>query len=261
MTSLSPASQWIYKKFIELEEALQKNLDNYTLGHSIDALYKYLWDSYADWYVEYLKTDESQKEFARELLSQYIVTLHPYMPFETEVLWKEFVGGEKLLAQTQKDQDFVSKYEIDEDAVSEFEKVVGIVLDLRSLRGLFAIDPGTKMEVTTDSQILRKYEKFFSLVAKSEILVGDVTGYKLSQNGLTIGVDIKKYVIDVETEIARTKKQIDSLSKQVSALEGRLGNDKFISGAAPEIIEEARGNLRQRQMDIKKQEEKLEILQ
>ena len=150
MTNLSPASQWIYKQFNVLEKELELHLKHYTLGHSIDALYKYLWDNFADWYLEYLKTDETQKEFARELLQEYIVLLHPYMPYETEVLWQEFAGKNELLATQTRNLSFSTKYITVESEIAEFEAVKSLIISLRSMRGLFAIDPATKITVVSN---------------------------------------------------------------------------------------------------------------
>ena len=92
---LQPASVWILEKYIELEDILEYQLGTYELNKSIDALYKFLWDYYADWYVEYLKTDDTQTVFAKELFKQYTITLSPYSPFETEALWREFFWRRK----------------------------------------------------------------------------------------------------------------------------------------------------------------------
>ena len=87
---LSPASLWILKKFITLENNLNLAIAEYDIAHAIDELYKFLWNDFADWYVEYLKTDSLDLAFAKELYKNFVVLLSPYAPFETEVLWKEF---------------------------------------------------------------------------------------------------------------------------------------------------------------------------
>ena len=97
------ASFWILTKYYQLENQLQDSLQSYELAHSVDAIYKFLWDYYADWYVEYLKTDQSQLPFAREIFRQFVITCSPYCPFETEVLWKDFFGEHSLLATEVKD--------------------------------------------------------------------------------------------------------------------------------------------------------------
>ena len=71
MTDLSPASIWIFLKYKGLLESLEKNLKNYELAHSVDAIYHFLWDDFADWYVEYLKTNKTQLDFANDLFKDY----------------------------------------------------------------------------------------------------------------------------------------------------------------------------------------------
>ena len=260
MIELSPASQWIYKKYNELENTLETNLQTYTLGHSIDALYRYLWDYYADWYVEYLKTDPSQAEFAKELFAQLIITLHPYMPFETEALWAQLHGDTQLLANVTKDSDFGTKYATDKDDIAQFESVTALVMTLRSMRGLFAIDPGTRLEVTTTNETLLKYKDFLALVAKVTLLQGDPQPYTLEANHYKVSLDILQYIEDKEQQIARTNKTITNIEKQITGLEKKLQNEKFITNASTDVITEAKENLSKRRKEKEQQEEKLRIL-
>ncbi len=64
---LSSASFWILSKYYQLEKTLDANLKIYELAHSVTAIYKFLWDDYANWYVEFLKTSEDDMTFAVEL--------------------------------------------------------------------------------------------------------------------------------------------------------------------------------------------------
>ena len=258
MPTLAPASYWILAKYRQLELDLATNLETYTLGHSIDSLYRYLWDAYADWYVEYLKTDQSQVKFARELYIQFLVVLHPYMPFETEVLWREFAGKSTLLAKEPRDADFVQRYALDTEQAAEFTQVIEVIERVRSLRGLFAIDPATKLEVVSESKLLHRYAEYLSLLGKTSVRRGEPAAYKLEL--LDLSVDILAYIPDQAAERARSEKLIASLQKQIKGLEAKLGNEKFLANADSETVQEARDNLQARRQELAAQEQKLQIL-
>jgi valyl-tRNA synthetase len=260
MTVLAPASQWIYKQYLDLEKELKLQLQQYTLGHSIDALYKYLWDNFADWYLEYLKTDDTQKEFARELLKQYIILLHPYMPYETEVLWREFAGESGLLAKQLKDFEFITKYKINSQDVAEFEAVKNLIESLRSMRGLFAIDPATKLTVHTSSPTVLRYSKYFELLGKANVVEGKTLSFTVGTGELQVSIDIQHYLPDVKAEVTRTNKLIDNLQKQINGLNAKLQNKKFLANADQESIDEARQNLDLRNNELMEQQRKLEII-
>jgi valyl-tRNA synthetase len=259
MTDLNPASHWILEKYLNLEINLNQNLETYELAHSIDSLYHFLWNNYADWYVEYLKTNPSQKEFAKELFRHFVITLHPYMPFETETLWQEFFGENQLLAWQIKEP---INYTPDINKVKEFEKIINVVNNLRSLRGLFAIDPVIFLEIHTVDELIQNYSNFLKLITRTEVKNTLNSDYYLVQNqNYTFSIDIFKYIPDINKEIARTQKLISNLQKQIENLEKQLGNNQFLKAAEPEIVAEKQADLENRKSELKQQETKLEFLQ
>jgi valyl-tRNA synthetase len=268
-TNLTPASLWILNKYIILEKNLEQNLQSYELAHSVDSLYKYLWDFYADWYVEYLKTEPSQKPFAKDLFKQFIITLSPYMPFETEVLWKEYFGEQKLLALQKKDFNWsaniltetgLSSKQITSQ-IQEFELVVEFVQNLRSLRGLFAIDPANAVQIYTTSKHLLDYSGFIKLIGKGTLVAEQkLQLYTVKTPDFTYSIDILSYIKDKQNEIQRTQKLISNLEKQAVSLQSQLSNTLFLEKADPEAIKGKQSDLQNRQDEILQQQEKLNFL-
>ncbi|MEM1311875.1 MAG: class I tRNA ligase family protein [Patescibacteria group bacterium] len=264
-TELKSASVWIFRKYLDLEKILDDSLESYELSHSVDSLYKFLWDYYANWYVEYLKTDDTQLNFSKELFKQYIVTLSPYLPFETEVLWSEFFKETTLLAKEIKDYNW-SKHVLELlnknlDKADEFENVIQFIESLRSMRGLFAIDPANYIQLFSTDSVLNQYSEFIKLVGRAEIVNQERENlYTIHSGQIVCTVNIFEYIKDRQAEIVRTQKIIKSLSKQIVSLETQLNNQKFIEKAESEVIQEKRQSLTDRQMDLKQQEDKLKVL-
>ena len=262
MSTLAPASHWILSEYRELEITLNHHRQSYALGHSVEALYRYLWDSFADWYVEYLKTDPSQTVFAKELYGQFLLTLHPYLPFETEALWSQFQPSETLLTNVKKDAAWSAKFKLDSQKVAEFKQVQQVINRLRSLRGLFGLDPATKLEVTTNFETLINYTDYFALLGKATLEKGAKHPYVVNfKEGVWFSLDILSYVSDLEEERERTRKKIGEFEKQIRALQGRLANPKFSQNAAPEIITRTENNLTDLESKIVLQRQKLTLLQ
>jgi valyl-tRNA synthetase len=270
---LSSASFWILTKYYQLEKDLVTNLASYELAHSISAIYKFLWDDYANWYVEFLKTSEPDMAFAKELFKQFTVTCSPYCPFETEVLWKEYFNETELLASVIKDFDWsVKALELrfdypDLNALEkdlryvEFESIISFISSIRSLKGLFAIDPVVQVQIYSTSQLLLKYQNFIKLLARAEINnEAKPTLYEVKTNNFTYQIDILSYIKDKDFEINRTNKLIESLNKQILGLETQLANEKFVANAEAEVIEEKRSDLVARKLELQEQGNKLEFL-
>jgi len=261
---LSAASIWVLKKYSVLEKNLEKNLETYELAHSINNLYHFLWDDYANWYVEYLKTEPAQKPFAKELFRQFVVTLYPYSPFETEALWKEFFGEEKLLAFEIKDPNWTQNQLDDQkdlEISAEFEIIVNFISNLRSLRGLFAIDPVNLIQIFTSSETLLKYSQFIKLAGRTELINEENNNlYSVSTVFYNYSINILSYIKDLTKETEKTQKQILNLEKQIGSLEIQLQNPNFLENAEKVVVEEKNQDLNTRKLELAEQKSKLEFL-
>ena len=93
MKSFSLAERFIvsrcHKTIIDTTDLLEK----YQFGEAGRIIYEFLWDEFADYYVEASKTrmqDEKSAQIALRVLvycwDQSLKLLHPFMPFITEVL-------------------------------------------------------------------------------------------------------------------------------------------------------------------------------
>lgn len=270
---LCSASFWILTKYYQLEKDLETNLASYELAHSVGAIYKFLWDDYANWYVEFLKTSEPDMVFAKALFRQFTITCSPYCPFETEVLWQEYFGETELLATEIKDFGWTTKAlelyfnypdieNLEKDLrYIEFENIISFISSIRSLKGLFAIDPVVQVQIYSISELLVQYQNYIKLLARAEINNQfKSTLYEVKTNNFTYQIDILSYIKDKDFETNRTNKLIESLNKQILGLETQLANERFVANAEPEVIEEKRTDLNTRKLELQDQMSKLEFL-
>jgi valyl-tRNA synthetase len=261
--ALTSASRWILERFQQLEQVLDQAEQNFELARSVEALYNFLWNDLADWYVEYLKTDDTQIGFAKELFKQFTITASPYMPFEAEALWQDFFGEEDLLAFELKNPNWSHQVCQNNPNIQskEFANVIEIITKIRSMRGLFAIDPAQKLEVFTTQTELQAYQAFFQLVAKTELKFEPKTDlYTFEVDGQAFSLDILNYIKDKQSEIQRTNKLIESLNKQIQALQSQLHNQNFLQNAEKAVIAEKKSDLRKRQEELEAQTAKLKFL-
>jgi valyl-tRNA synthetase len=271
---LSPASFWILAKYYELENKLAESSTNHELAHSVDAIYKFLWDYYADWYVENLKVDTDQMDFAKTLFKQFVITASPYCPFETEALWQNFFGEKTLLANEVKDFEWTKKafsihfetnnlVDLEKDPkYVEFQTVVEFVQNLRSTRGLFAIDPANLIQIHTTDTTLLGYSEFVKMIARTELINQERNDlYSVKNSLIKYSIDILSYIKDKSTEISRTNKIIADLQKQIVVQEAKLNNPKFVENAEPEVIIETKEAIVKRTAELDEQKSKLEFLE
>lgn len=264
-SELKPASAWILQRLQKLEEQIEKSYKNYNFAEAIDQIYRFLLDNLAPWYIEYLKTDTANLAFAYELLKRYVMLISPFIPFESQALWEDFFEESGILAQQILSDDFYQKYPISvqENESTEFESIIDCIENIRSLKGLFSIDPAQSVSIYTDSELLIKYANYIKLLTKAIVVsdTGDHRIYKISGNNYTFGIDIFAYVQDRDKELQKTNKQIESIQKQILALESQLSNKTFIEKADESVILDKQSDLAARKSDLEKQESKKVLLQ
>ncbi len=74
-------------------------MESYSFSAAFGEIYEFLWHRFADYYIEQLKDEIRNgnikaQESLKEVYTRILVLLHPFMPFVTEAVWKEFNGTE-----------------------------------------------------------------------------------------------------------------------------------------------------------------------
>ena len=264
---LAPASVWILQEFAGLLAKLTQGVYCYDLAESILEIYEFVWDSLADWYIEYLKVDESQLPFAYKFFREVIITLHPYIPFETQSIWNNLYPEESELSFTQENITWLDPFypqlypPFENESANEFYLVKDIIKQVRSLRGLFGLDPALQIDIKTNTPRLLEYSQYLKLLARVNVIESsELAAYQISNINFRISLNILEYIKDKEVEIARTNKIILNLEKQIASLEAQLNNPKFMENAEIEIIDQKKQDLSDRKKELQEQTQKLQLL-
>ena len=89
--------QELNQEWAEVKTKAHRNMDAFTFSRVFDDIYEFLWHRFADYYLEELKDSirSGNIEVLEALETIYVDCLkiiHPFMPFVTEAIWKEFNG-------------------------------------------------------------------------------------------------------------------------------------------------------------------------
>lgn len=255
-------NRWVISEMSELASRVYASIETYRFDDAANDLYRFLWGTFCDFYLEFLKPIFANVEDASALaesrataswvLAEFLKIAHPIMPFITEELWKSFGDGSLLLGSSwpaygrlKTDPAYVDK-----SAQEEMQWLVNLVTEIRSRRSEFNVPPGTSTplsfyEVTPKiEQRIQRHEVILKkLVRLSELNLHQGTP-SLQKGEVQFVVGETTIIlplagsIDLDVEMSRLEKEIAAQEKEITTLESRLKNADFISKAKPEIIEE-----------------------
>ena len=263
--SLYPVDKWILSKLNTLVKEVTDNMDSFELGIAVQKVYDFIWDEFCDWYIEMVKprlysTDEKDSEGKRaalwtlqNVLIDALKLLHPYMPFITEEIF--------CTLQTKEESIMVSEWPVfredrqyakEENAIELMKEAVR---GIRNVRTEMNVAPGRKAAVFVVSdnegvrQIFEEGRQFFtSLAAASELTVqADKSGIDDSAVSVvipnaTVYIPFEE-LVDIGQEIERLKKEQKRLEGELARVQGMLGNEKFMSKAPKQKVDEERAKL------------------
>nr|WP_321525610.1 valine--tRNA ligase [uncultured Cohaesibacter sp.] len=256
-------NQWIVTELAKTAAEVSDAIETYRFNDAANALYRFVWNLYCDWYIELskpiLQEEGSNSEAKSEtqacaawVLDQICLLLHPIMPFITEELWAETgkVGPVRngLLIL----EDWPS-YDIkDTGAADEINWLVDMITAIRSIRAEMNIAPSTKfkLEIVGASEEtkarLASHDAVLKRLARVEdIKVSDTVPHGSAQvvvREATVALPLAG-VIDLDAEKARLEKELDKISKVAEKFEKKLSNEKFVANAPVEIVEEQKAKL------------------
>jgi valyl-tRNA synthetase len=262
--------KWILSRLAGTISEVTEALDNYKFSDPLSQLYKFFWNDFCDWYLEWVKPrmqDEQQKPIAQNVLAfvldQILRLLHPFVPFITEGIFQklhEIVPVRKLHGLTEAEQFdalVISKWPetidslVNENIEREIEiiqNVVRAVRDIKSKYNVLTLDglSANATEVISQKMNANK-ELICSMTAAKEFhAAADIDK---PQNAATAIVDeIQVYVhnvIDVEAERKRLQKQKQQIEKAKQTTEAKLANENFVNKAKPQVVVQARERLSQ----------------
>ncbi|MYA22490.1 MAG: class I tRNA ligase family protein, partial [Gemmatimonadetes bacterium] len=267
------ADRWIWSRLQVAVREMTEAMQSYRFSDLTRAIYDFVWRDYCDWYLELAKVrlqggDPQARRAVQEHLVRVLETalrlLHPVMPFITETLWQALPHDSSpnsimVAAWPECDDEL-----IDPEAEAQMQCLQEVVTGVRIIRGEMNVPPGRKVEVLISAasveakQTLRQAIPYISLLTRAEsVQVGQgLVRPPASGSAMTAAAEIfvpLEGLIDLDAERQRIKREIHKMDGLLKGLDAKLANDRFLTKAPPEIVEQER----QRQAEYRATQEKL----
>ena len=172
---------WILNELDQCERETKIALESYRFNEAANALYRFIWNIFCDWYIELSKvilSDVSHEDrvetqnVASYVLKNITIMLHPIMPFVTEHLWKEinFINQDNSKKIIHANWPKIIK--LKKDAGRNINKLIELISSIRSTRSELNVPPKVMIEIIYDdtqtqlSIIFNKYGSALESIAK-----------------------------------------------------------------------------------------------
>jgi len=255
----SPVNRWILSELTQCAADVTKGIEDYKFNEAAGALYKFIWNTLCDWYLELIKPllagmDDSAKQETRMVcgyvLDESLKLLHPFMPFVTEELWDRRAEGRAAEKGFLMHQSWPStEVFVDEAAAQEINWVIDMITELRSLRNDLGVPAGSKLPLTLvnagpeiEHRAMSHEDVLKRLARLEDISMTDATpeGAVTAVIGETMSALSVADIVDLDEARKRLDKELAQLDKDITSTEKKLSNENFVSRAPAEIVEENR---------------------
>ncbi len=282
-TEFSAADRWIKSRLNQTTDEMHQHFATYRLDLAVQSVYEFTWHEFCDWYLELskpvLQSNETSAALRRgtrrtliEVLEAVLRLLHPLMPFVTEEIWQQVakradIDGETIMLRAYPE----ASGESDEAAIADIEWVKQFILGIRQIRGEMDISPGKPLPVIlqgaspADQQRVTDQALLLQRVGRVESVTVLAENEEPPAAATALLGDMRllvpmKGLIDVEAERTRLLKQQNKVTAELQRSTAKLGNEKFVNNAPPEVVTQERARVAEFEKTIAQLSEQLEKL-
>jgi len=264
-------NKWIYFELVKTNDSAQKHIKNFRFDEAAKVIYQFVWHSYCDWYIEFLKPifDSSEKTnldevraFASYIQSNILIMLHPFIPFFTEKIWLELKNNINFKSplmfknwevSTKPNQGFKKNY-------NKIYWLIELISNIRSTKVDLEVSPGSFIDISTESlksetkNIINDNLNVFKRLAR----VSNVHKSKLNMNSVNIISGTETITLYFNTDInlldqkIKITNKVKNLDIKVNGLNEKLKNKSFLKNAPKSIIQKEKNYLINLNIELKK---------
>ena len=248
-------NQWIYSEFCKTNELIKKHIKDFRFDEACRVLYNFVWHSYCDWYLEFLKPIFNSKnknsileakQFSSYMLSNILKLLHPFVPFFTEHVWQENkYNKEEKSDLISSDWPVYKKIKSYKKNSEEIDCIIDIITAIRSTKVQLNVPPKEYCDIVyfEESKKIKKYINNSIEIMKQVGRVNKVV-LKPNKNDSIIQIIILKEKIglkfqsniDLIAQKDKLLKKLNDLEKKIISLNQKLNNKNYVKKAPKDIV-------------------------
>jgi valyl-tRNA synthetase len=256
--------RWILSRLERARRDVTAALEEHRFNDAASALYRFVWNDYCDWYLELAKPrfSEGDTQSARavrgtlaRVLRDTLALLHPFTPFQSEVLWEALHDalGEGALGEARPGPLIAAAWPdgaglaVDEAAEAEFTVLQELVRGARGVRALTEVGERTPLRALvvapreSERRVLAAHGASGRALAFLETL--DVRERAERPAGWAVGVASgMELFVELGESTDRGKlsdtlrRRADKLRQALAGVDAKLANAGFLERADADVV-------------------------
>jgi valyl-tRNA synthetase len=277
---LTSDDKWILLRLDQAIREVSDALATYNFATAVQALYRFFWSEYCDWYVEASKAAlgnaergvrSAEQEALRAnklavidfVLGNTLRLFHPFLPFITEELWHgmgfsrdlpENQGGKTIMFApwpkpfTAEEKEYFALDDAADQVASAKYELVSLARNLKVQFNLpankkvsFTLRPGGELPAA-EIEVIR-------LLLNAERIEVAAAGWSPAQGTPSVANSLGTLylplegLIDAAAERARLKKELEKIRAEITKVQEKLANPAFTGKVPAKVLEEHRQRL------------------
>ena len=246
---------WILNELEICRKKTEQSIKDYKFNEAANALYKFTWSIFCDWYLEITKIIYSSndkiiinetKQITSLVLSKILVMLHPIMPFFTEHVWDQATNILEKGSQRISRSQWPQKLDFESNNSEKVNLFINLISSIRSTRAELNVPAKSKVKISYSNvssdleEIIEKNKEIIISLTRSdsfkkEEYSKDEGMVQVIFNDGLIYLSLKG-IIDFEEEKRRLQKNLKKTELELSKIHSKLNDKNFINNAPEEII-------------------------
>lgn len=259
---LDSLDHWIIHRFNEVNAGIQDKLKEYRFALSNKQLSDFIWDDFANVYIELNKKAQWSKakfELANDIFRKFLIMLHPSVPFITEEIYNTFEFSDSKPSIILEKWPGLIKIE---NALDHFYQIFNLIIKIRNFKQSFDLKNKDTLDLLYKNEV--SYIKDLTKYLKAEnVNLIKISDQKLDNLFLIATEDNEFYVVYTQDKTKIVDKlvvEIAKLEKEVERSLNIVNNENFKKKAPKEKYEAELKKLSNYQEELKLKQDKLNSL-
>jgi len=268
--NLQTVERWILSRLNAVTAEVNRQLSVFRFDEASNALYKFFWHEFCDWYIEMAKPvllgkqgSEQDRKLAKrvllEVLDRSLRLLHPFMPFVTEEIWQKLGGVEPSI--------MIAPYPLEEEVLEDpeaerrMDAVRAIITTVRNARAERGFTPKDRFTLYVhgndrrESQFFRDNAYLFTELARLDEVNVDAEPPAGSHQDVVENIPIAIRFPEKEVsqeQLDRVRREIEKSEKELELLGSRLSNEQFVRNAPAAVVQQAQARVTELRARVEK---------